>query len=179
MTPAATALAATEPRLLDAVARLRDGADPGARLALERIALARSMARGIERTAERAPPHACAAKGIDPGCPSPARRVERAVRRPGRQLRFTIRPLQALARHGNTPRRRDGRDRRRPAHGACLPSVPIALFAGVTADVHLEEGVDERELHDGRARFKAPTTTASVRRARRGQHQRDPARGRG
>jgi acyl-CoA reductase-like NAD-dependent aldehyde dehydrogenase len=161
MKPAATALAATEPRRLDeAVARLRDGAPIWARASLpERIALARSMARGTERTAERAVAAACEAKGIAQGSPVAGEEWLSGPYVVLRQLRFIIRSLQALARHGNTPigptgETVDGRLTVRvfPASGS-----DRALFAGVSADTHLEEGVGERELHDGRARFyKAP-----------------------
>ncbi len=161
MTPAATALAPTAPRLLDeAVARLRDGAPRWARASLpERIALARSMARGVERTAERAVAAACAAKGIELGAPLAGEEWLSGPYVVLRQLRFTIRSLQALARHGNTPVGRTGETADGRLTVRVFPSSPSdrALFRGVSADVHLEEGVDERALHDARARFyKAP-----------------------
>jgi acyl-CoA reductase-like NAD-dependent aldehyde dehydrogenase len=167
MTTAAPPLAATDPRRLDeAVARLRDGAPIWARASLpERIALARSMARGTARTAERAVAAACAAKGIPQRSPVAGEEWLSGPYVVLRQLRFTIRSLQALARHGNTPvgatgETGDGRLSVR-VFPACLSDR--ALFPGVSADVHLEEGVGERELHDGRARFhKAPDHDGEV-----------------
>ena len=62
---AAAAPKSTDPRRLDeAVARVREAAPGWARASLQqRIALARSMLRGVDRNAERMVREACAAKG--------------------------------------------------------------------------------------------------------------------
>ncbi|WP_242346416.1 aldehyde dehydrogenase family protein [Anaeromyxobacter terrae] len=165
--PAAAPSPVTDPRRLDeAVARLRDGAPIWARASLpERIALARSMARGVERTAERAVAAACAAKGIAPGSPVGGEEWLSGPYVVLRQLRLVIRSLEALARRGNTPIGATGEtlDGRLTARVFPVSATDRALFMGVSADVHLEEGVGRTELDESRARFyKAPDHDGEV-----------------
>jgi acyl-CoA reductase-like NAD-dependent aldehyde dehydrogenase len=167
MSRPATAPAATDPRRLDeAIARLRDGAPIWARASLpERVALARSMARGTARTAERAVAAACTAKGIAPGSPLAGEEWLSGPYVVLRQLRFVIRSLQALKRHGNTPVGATGETDDGRLTVGVFPASPTdrALFLGVHAEVHFEEGVGERELHETRARFhKAPDHDGQV-----------------
>lgn len=157
----AAAPTATDPRHLDEVlARLRDAAPRWARATLpERIAVARAMLKGVDRTAERAVEAACAAKGIAIDAPQAGEEWMTGPYVTARILRQLVRSLSLLARNGNTPvgptgETVDGRLSVRVFPASRLDAV---LFLGVRADVHLEADVDERELNASRARFhKAP-----------------------
>ena len=161
MSAAATAPSRTEPRRLDeAVARLRDGAPRWARASLpERIALARSMLHGIERTAGRAVAAACAAKGIPPGSPLSGEEWVSGPFITARFLRLLTRSLAMLARNGNTPVGATGETVDGRLAVRVVPANPFdaLLFPGVRGEVHLLEGVGEAAFHETRARFhKSP-----------------------
>ena len=154
---AATAPKPTEPSRLDnLVTRLRERAGTWAALPVpEKVALARSMLRGIARVAERSVAAACVAKGIPAGSPLEG---EEWIGGPWidlRILRQTVGSLESIARNGSTPLkkvRRSG-DGRILARVFPASTVDALLFPGVRADVRLEEGVGEEELRDTRARL--------------------------
>jgi acyl-CoA reductase-like NAD-dependent aldehyde dehydrogenase len=166
--PAATsAPTATPPRHLDeALARLRDAAPRWARATLpERIALARAMLKGVERTAARVVEAACAAKRIAVDAPQAGEEWLSGPYVVARILRQLARSLALLARNGNTPVGPTGEtiDGRLSVRVFPASRLDAALFLGVRADVHLEAGVDERALHASRARFyKAPDHAGRV-----------------
>ncbi len=157
----------TDPRQLEAaLARLREGAPRWARAPLpERIALARAMMAGTHRTAERAAAAACAAKGLPLDGPASGEEWLSGPYVTARFLRQLIRSMKLLERNGNPPvgpldETVDGRLSVR-----VFPAGPRdrLLFMGVTAEVHLQEGVDEAELHRSRARFhKRPDHAGKV-----------------
>ncbi len=154
---AVTAPKPTEPSRLDQlVGRLRDRADAWAALPVpEKIALARSMFRGIARVAGRSVTAACLAKGIPAGSPLEG---EEWIGGPWidlRILRQTIGSLESIVRSGNTPLKKVGRsgDGRILARAFPANTLDAVLFPGVRADVRLEEGVGEEEMHHGRARL--------------------------
>lgn len=163
----AAAPAPTDPRLLEAaLARLREGAPRWARATLpQRIALARAMLAGTHRTAERAVKAACAAKGLPLDGPASGEEWLSGPYVTARFLRQVARSMRLLERNGNPPvgpvdQTVDGRLAVR-----VFPAGPrdALLFMGVTAEVHLAEGVDEAELHRSRARFhKAPDHAGKV-----------------
>lgn len=148
------------PRLEEAVARLREGAPRWARASIpERIALARSMLRGIDRTAGRAVSAACEAKGIPAGSPLAGEEWVSGPYLSARFLRLLVHSLAMLARNGNTPVGALGAtvDGRLSVRVFPAGAVDALLFPGVRGEVHLQEGVDEAALHETRARFhKAP-----------------------
>jgi aldehyde dehydrogenase (NAD(P)+) len=145
------------PSELDAaVGRVREGAEPWARMGLpERIAIARRMQQGYLRVAERSVQAACAAKGIAPGAPLEGEEWLSGPYPTVRLLRLIIESLTALSRTGNTPIGRVGRTIDGRLRVRCYPaSLPDAIvFQGLTTEVHLEAGVTEDELHRTRARF--------------------------
>lgn len=151
----------TEPRHLDeALARLRDGAPRWARAGLpERIALARSMQHGAERTAARAVAAACEAKGLPEDGPLAGEEWVSGPYVTARFLRLLVRSLSMLARNGNTPVGALGQTADGRLSVRVFPAGPVdaLLFPGTQAAVHLLEGIDEQALHASRARFhKAP-----------------------
>ena len=154
--------AVTEQRRLDeAIARLQGAAPRWARAPVpERIALARSMLRGTIRTAERAVAAACAAKRIPPDAPQAGEEWTSGPYVTARVLRQLAHSLAMLARNGNTPvgRLAETVDGRQSVRVFPATRQDALLFPGVSAEVHLEEGVDEAALNETRARFyKAPT----------------------
>jgi acyl-CoA reductase-like NAD-dependent aldehyde dehydrogenase len=164
---AAAAPAATDPRRLDeAVARLKESAPLWARASLpERIAIARSMARGVARTAERAVHAACVAKGISPETPQGGEEWLSGPYVTIRILRQLARSLAMLARNGNTPVGATGETEDGRLTVKVFPSARLdaLLFRGVRAEVHLQEGVTEADLHATRARFyKKPDHAGKV-----------------
>jgi aldehyde dehydrogenase (NAD(P)+) len=157
----AAAPAPTDPRRLDeALVRLREEAPRWARASLaERGSVARAMLRGTYRTAARAVEAACAAKGIPLESPAAGEEWISGPYVTARHLRQLVRSLRLLERNGNTPvgSLSETVDDRLAVR--VFPSGPkdALLFMGVTAEVHLEAGVDEEELHRSRARFlKSP-----------------------
>ncbi len=167
MSPVAATPSRTEPRRLDeALARLREGAPRWARASIpERIALARSMLRGIDRTAERAVSAACAAKGIPADSPLAGEEWVSGPYLSARFLRVLVHSLAMLARNGNTPVGALGGTEDGRLTVRVFPAGPIdaILFPGVRGEVHLREGVDEATLHASRARFyKAPAHDGRV-----------------
>jgi acyl-CoA reductase-like NAD-dependent aldehyde dehydrogenase len=167
MPATAQAPTATEPRHLDeALARLREAAPRWARATPpERIALARAMLRGVDRTAERAVLAACEAKGIAADSPAAGEEWLSGPYVTARVLRQLARSLALLARNGNTAvgptgETVDGRVSVRVFPASRLDAL---LFMGVRADVHLAAGVDEEALHASRARFhRAPDHDGKV-----------------
>ncbi len=143
-------------RLDEALARLREGAPRWAHASLpERIAVARSMMQGIERTAARAVTSACEAKGLPLDGPLAGEEWVSGPYITARFLRLVIRSLTMLARNGNTPVGRLGQtvDGRLSVRVFPASRVDALLFPGTQAEAHLLEGVDEQALHETRARF--------------------------
>jgi aldehyde dehydrogenase (NAD(P)+) len=149
--------APTDPRNMDeALARLRENAPRWARAPLpERITLARSMLQGIYRTARRAVAAACEAKGIPRGSPIEGEQWLSGPYVAVRFLRQLERSMRLLHRNGNTPvgRLSETVDGRIAVQVFPPGAKDRLLFMGVTAEVHLDAGVDETELHRSRARF--------------------------
>ncbi len=147
-------------RMDEALVRLRDGARIWATRPLAaRIALARSMLRGAARVAEPSVVAACAAKGLQLGTPLEGEEWLSSPYTTIRFLRQTVRSLVMLERNGSTPVGRTGEtlDGRLTVRVFPAGRLDALLFMGIRGDVHLEEGVDEDELHRTRARFhKAP-----------------------
>ena len=161
MTAAVEMPRCTERARLDAsLARLRDGARAWAAQPLAaRIALARSMLRGAARVAERAVEAACSAKRIERGTPSEGEEWLASPYTIIRLLRQMVRSLVMLERNGNTPVGRTGEteDGRLTVRVFPAGRLDRLLFSGIRGEVHMEEGVDEAELHRTRARFhKSP-----------------------
>lgn len=158
---AAIAPKSTEPRRLDeAVARVREAAPRWARASFQdRIALARSMLRGIDRNAERMVREACEAKGVPPDAPAAGEEWLNAPYPTARILRQLVHALSMLARNGNTPvgRTRESGDGRLAVRLFPPNLLDAVLFSRVHAEAHLKEGVTEERLHERRARFhRAP-----------------------
>ena len=159
--------APTDPRHLDeALSRLREGASAWARAALpERIALARAMLQGVARTAGRAVEAACAAKGIALDSPQAGEEWTTGPWVTARILRQLVRSLRSLERNGNTPvgALSDTVDGRLAVRVVPAEARDALVCLGVRAEVHLHEGVDERALHESRARFyKSPDHAGKV-----------------
>jgi aldehyde dehydrogenase (NAD(P)+) len=147
----------TARRLDEAVARAREGAAKLLTLSLDqRVALARSMQAGYLAVARESVHAACAAKRIRLGTPLEGEEWTLGPWFVVRQLRLLQESLLALKHTGNTPIGEIGRT----ACGGRLrvqvfPANAIdgTLFKGVRVDVHLENGIGERELAESRARF--------------------------
>lgn len=141
-------------RLDEALARLKEAAPRWARAPLaERIALARSMLRGVVATADRAARAACLAKGISPDGVLAGEEWISGPYVTARHLRQYAQSLALLARNGNTPIGKLGEtaDGRLQARVFPLERKDQVLFMGVTAEVHAQPGVDERSFHETRA----------------------------
>jgi aldehyde dehydrogenase (NAD(P)+) len=144
-------------RLDEAVARAREGAAKLLTLSLDqRVALARAMQAGYLSIARESVHAACAAKGIPLGTPLEGEEWTLGPWFVVRQLRLLQESLLALKHTGNTPIGEVGRT----ACGGRLRvqvfpanSIDGTLFKGVRVDVHLENGIGERELAESRARF--------------------------
>jgi len=153
-------------RMDEALARLRDGARIWAEHPLgARIALARSMLRGATRISERSVALACAAKGVARGTPPEGEEWLATPWSLLRLLRQTVRSLVMLERNGNTPVGKLGEtvDGRLTVRVFPASRLDALLFTGIVGDVHLEEGMDEAELHRSRARFyKEPSHGGKV-----------------
>lgn len=147
----------TPPHALDAaVTRVREAAEGWARASLrERIEVARALLEGTARTAERAARLACRAKGIAWESPQAGEEWLSGPYVTLRLLRLTVEALTLLQRNGNTPVGPLGEtaDGRLTARVFPHDLKDRALFMGVTAEVHLEAGMDEAALHERRARF--------------------------
>jgi acyl-CoA reductase-like NAD-dependent aldehyde dehydrogenase len=146
-------------RLEEAIARVREGAPRWARAPLhERIALARAMRDGMARNAERAVRASCEAKAIPYDGPVSGDEWLAAYVSV-RILAQAAGALEALARRGNTPVGRLGETADGRTTEAVFPPnlLDRALFSGVRADVHYQEGVSPADAVAHRARFhKAP-----------------------
>ncbi|HSN14748.1 MAG TPA: aldehyde dehydrogenase family protein, partial [Anaeromyxobacteraceae bacterium] len=154
---AAVAPTSTDPRRLDeAVARVREGAPRWARASLqERIALARSMLAGVDRTAERMVRDACAAKGLPFDTPLAGEEWLSSPYTTARLLRQIVHSLTTLSRTGNTPIGRTGEtlDGRLSARIFAPDLLDAMLFSFIHGEVHFKEGVDAGRMHERRARF--------------------------
>jgi aldehyde dehydrogenase (NAD(P)+) len=152
----AASFPATEPRALDAaVARVREAAPRWARASLaERIGLARSMLRGLDRNAERGVRAACEAKSLPIDAPA-AGDEWLAAYVAVRILRQLVTSLSAIARRGTTPLGRLGETVDGRVSAAAFPPnlLDAALFPRVRAEVHFQEGIRPRDVHERRARF--------------------------
>ncbi len=140
----------------EAVARVRDSARAWAVLpAWQKIDLARSMLDGAARVSRRMVEAACAAKGIALDTPAEGEEWFQGPYLIVRMLRQIVRSLTLLARNGNTPVGRQGRSAEGRLTVRVFPEsrLDALLFPGIRADVHLQEGVSETELHETRARF--------------------------
>ena len=148
--------ASTAARLDEAVVRAREGASKLLRLSLdERVELARSMQIGYLAIAQESVHAACAAKGIPLGTPLEGEEWTLGPWCVVRHLRLIRQSLLAIKHTGNTAigpvgRAADGRLTAQVFPGSTIDG---ALFKGVRVDVHLAEGVGERELHGSRASF--------------------------
>ena len=144
-------------RLDEAVARTRDGAARLLTLSLDqRVALARAMQAGYLAVARDSVHAACAAKRIPLDTPLEGEEWTLGPWFVVRQLRLLQESLLAIKHTGNTPVGEIGRT----ACGGRLRvqvfpanSIDGTLFKGVRVDVHLENGIGERELAESRARF--------------------------
>jgi len=155
-TPKSTGLA----RLDEVVGRLREGAKTWAVLPIaEKIAIGRRMMKGYFAIAERSVRAACAAKGIPPGSQLEGEEWLGGPYITIRNLRLTVEALEGLLRTGNTPIGKLGRTIDGRLSIQCYPNSKLdaALLGGMVAEMHLEEGLGEDELHRTRASFyKAP-----------------------
>ncbi|MBK9520011.1 MAG: aldehyde dehydrogenase [Anaeromyxobacter sp.] len=146
----------TPPALDAAVTRVKEAAPGWARATLrERIDLARALHAGVARTAERGVRLACQAKGLPWDGPQAGEEWLSGPYVTLRLLRLTIASLTLLGRNGNTPVGPLGETADGHLTVGVFPSSlqDRALFLGVRADVHLQEGLDEAALHERRARF--------------------------
>ena len=160
--PAAAPAPATPPpssarRLDEAVARAREGAAKLLTLSLDqRVALARSMQVGYLAVARESVQAACAAKRIPLGTPLEGEEWTLGPWFVVRQLRLLQEALLALKHTGNTPIGEIGRTEcggRLRVQVFPANAIDGTLFKGVRVDVHLENGIGERELAESRARF--------------------------
>jgi acyl-CoA reductase-like NAD-dependent aldehyde dehydrogenase len=150
------AAATAPPRLDEAVERLRVAAPHWVKLPLDgKLALARTMLRGVGRVAARSVEAACLAKGIPPGTPLEGEEWLSGPYATLRILRGTIRSLEALSRGENTPlgRVRESHDGRAVARIFPATRYDAALFRGVAADVRFEPGVRPADVARTCARF--------------------------
>lgn len=138
------------------VSRLRENAATFAGLPIsDRIGLARAMQAGYLRIAKASVEAACAAKGIPSGTPMEGEEWAVGPWCVVRHLRLVIEALHSIERTGSTPIGTLGRTPEERLTVGVFPAgrVDSMLFAGITAEVHLEEGWDENRLRDGRAGF--------------------------
>lgn len=143
-------------KLDEMVARLRDGAVALARLSLrDRIGVARAMQAGYLGRAEDIVRASCAAKGVPRGTPLEGEEWATGPWCVVRHLRLVAETLDDLARAGNTPVGRVGRTQEGRVAVRVFPASRIdgMLFAGITVDVHMLDGVTETAMHASRAPF--------------------------
>lgn len=143
-------------KLDEKVSRLREGAVALARLSLrDRISLARAMQAGYLARAEDIVRASCAAKGIPRGTPLEGEEWATGPWCVVRQLRLVAEALDALGRTGNTPVGRVTRTANGRLAVRVFPASRIdgLLFAGITVDVHMLDGVTEKTMHASRAPF--------------------------
>jgi Aldehyde dehydrogenase family len=144
------------PKLDEAVARVREGADRLLSLSLDdRIALARSMQAGYLTIAEESVRASCAAKGIPLGTPLEGEEWTLGPWFVVRHLRLVQETLLALKHKGNTPIGPLGRTADGRLSAQVFPAGPIdgMLFNGVKVEVHLQKDVTEQGLNESRAVF--------------------------
>jgi hypothetical protein len=158
---------ATRARDLDAMAtRLREAAPRFAGLELSRRhALVLAMQAGYLRIAERSVAAACDAKGIPPGTPLEGEEWATGPWCVVRHLRLLAESLTGLEARGSAPTGPIGQTVDGRLSVRVFPSNRIdgVLFSGITAEVHLAEGVDRAEMERERARFyKAPHAGRTV-----------------
>jgi len=149
-----------------AVERLRDAAGRFATMSIpDRLALARSMQEGYSRIADRSVAVACEAKGI-PFDSSLAGEEWMSGPWPViRHLRLMRESLEQIQATGNTRIARPRPIADGPLADGDVPGgrlkvcvypenlIDRVLFAGVSADVHMQEGVTARSLESTRAGF--------------------------
>lgn len=156
-TPPVPAVHPTGQRQLDeTVARLREAAPEFARLPMpERIALARSMQAGYLRVAEGMVRAGCAAKGLPSGTPAEAEEWATGPWAVVRHLRLIAESLTSLQRGGNTPigKVRRTADDRLAVQVFPANAIDRVLFAGITVEARMEDGMTESEVHASRAPF--------------------------
>jgi aldehyde dehydrogenase (NAD(P)+) len=139
-----------------AVRRVREAAASFAALSLdERIALVDSIQRGTIRVAAAAVNIGCRAKGITPGSALEGEEWATGPVCVVRHLRLLRESLRALKATGNTI---VGRMKRNVAGRVSVRLFPLnaidrMLLHDTSVDVHMGDGVDEREVEAGRARF--------------------------
>jgi aldehyde dehydrogenase (NAD(P)+) len=139
-----------------AVTRLRENATRFARLTLEqRIELANTLLAGYLAIAEPSVHAACAAKGIPLGTPLEGEEWALGPWMVVRHLRLVRQSLLALQHTGKTEVGKLGRTADGRLTVQVFPAGPIdgMLFNGVRVDVHLQDGITEKEFHATRARF--------------------------
>src|ERR671936_1945414 len=110
------------------------------------------MLRGAARVSDRAVAAACVAKGLEPGTPPEGEEWLSSPYVTHRILRQMVRSLVMLERNGNTPVGKLGEtsDERLTVRVFPANRLDALLFMGIAGDVHMEEGVDEPELHRSR-----------------------------
>ena len=157
----------TPRNVLDAaIERLRGAAGRFATLSIpERLALARSMQEGYFRIAERSVAMACEAKDIPfesslageewMSGPWPVVRHLRLIRESLEQIQSTgntrvARPRQLTQEQGADGQVREGR---LSLHIYPENNLDRVLFTGVSAEVHMQEGVTASDLESSRAGF--------------------------
>jgi aldehyde dehydrogenase (NAD(P)+) len=146
----------SRPELDLAVARLRDHARAWAEAPITaRIALARSIQRGLTRVAGASVQAACRAKGI---APEGAAAGELWMAGPYVGLSFIrqlIESLESIAATGSTPegRLRDGPGGRLTERLFPCGAMDRLVFLGMAGEVHYQEGVDRAAMREARAAF--------------------------
>lgn len=142
-------------RLDELVGRLREGAKSWVKLPTgDKIAVAKRMLEGYSRIADRSVQAACAAKGITPGTPMEGEEWLAGPYVTLRLLRLTIEALEALQAGRNTPIGRVDRTIDGKVRAQVYPMTRLdkLLFAGLTAEIVLEQGATEKDLEE-RARY--------------------------
>ncbi len=143
-------------RLEEAVSRVRERAQEWARLPLrDKAALVRAIMAGTAKVADRSVAAACAAKGIPEGSPLEGEEWLGGPYVTLRILSQLFRSLSSLERSGTTLVPRPGRTTEGRLSLRVFPGdrLDALLFVGASAEVVMEEGVDEAALERTRARF--------------------------
>jgi aldehyde dehydrogenase (NAD(P)+) len=142
----------------DAVDRARASAAEWARLPIaRRIALARSIRRGIARVAERMVRAAARAKGMPEGSPVVGEEWTSSPYVILRLLTQLIESLEMLDSRGTTPIGKRGRTVDGRLSARVFPADPLdwAVYGplGLSGEVHFESGIDDAALDETRGRF--------------------------
>lgn len=137
------------------LSRVRGAAQNFASLSLDdRILLVRSMQSGYINIAERLVITACQAKGIGPDSPM-ATEEWAVINSVVRQLRLILESLKSIKEKGNTPIGKIGRtiDQRLSVQTFPMSTIDGVLFKDVTAEVHMQNGITEKDLDRNRAAY--------------------------